>query len=37
MLRWATQIHKWLALIVGLQVLGWFAGGLVMTALPIPT
>lgn len=35
MLRWATQIHKWLALIVGLQVLGWFIGGLVMTAIPI--
>lgn len=35
MLRWSTQIHKWLALIVGLQVLGWVLGGLVMTAIPI--
>src|SRR5829696_1212642 len=35
MLRLSTQIHKWLALIVGLQVLGWVLGGLVMTAIPI--
>lgn len=35
MLRWATQIHKWLALIIGVQVLGWVLGGLIMTALPI--
>ena len=35
MLRVSTQIHKWLALIVGLQVLGWVLGGLVMTAIPI--
>lgn len=35
MLRWATQIHKWLALIVGVQVLGWVLGGVIMTALPI--
>lgn len=35
MLRWSTWIHKWLALIVGLQVLGWVLGGLVMTAIPI--
>lgn len=35
MLRWSTQIHKWLALVVGLQVLGWTLGGLVMTAIPI--
>lgn len=37
MLRWATQIHKWLGLVVGLQVLGWVLGGLVMTAIPIAT
>lgn len=37
MLRWSTQIHKWLALVVGLQVLGWVLGGLVMTAIPIQT
>lgn len=35
MRRLSTQIHKWLALIVGLQVLGWVLGGLVMTAIPI--
>ncbi len=35
MVRLSTQIHKWLALIVGLQVLGWVLGGLVMTAIPI--
>ncbi len=35
MLRWATQIHKWLGLVIGLQVLGWVLGGLVMTAIPI--
>lgn len=35
MLRWSTQIHKWLALVVGLQVLGWVLGGVVMTAIPI--
>lgn len=35
MLRWSTQIHKWLALVVGLQVLFWVFGGLVMTAIPI--
>ena len=33
--RLSTQIHKWLALVVGLQVLGWVVGGLVMTAIPI--
>lgn len=35
MLRLSLQIHKWLALIVGLQVLFWVAGGLVMSAIPI--
>ena len=35
MLKLSTQIHKWLALVVGLQVLGWVLGGLVMTAIPI--
>lgn len=34
-LRLSTQLHKWIALIVGLQVLFWVAGGLVMTAIPI--
>lgn len=35
MLKPSTQIHKWLALVVGIQVLGWVLGGLVMTAIPI--
>ncbi len=35
LVRWSTWAHKWLALIVGLQVLFWVGGGLVMTVLPI--
>ncbi len=35
MLRWSIWLHKWIALIVGIQVLGWVLGGLVMTAIPI--
>lgn len=34
-LRLSTQLHKWLALIIGVQVLFWVVGGLVMTAIPI--
>jgi uncharacterized iron-regulated membrane protein len=34
-LRWSLQLHKWIALVVGVQVLFWVGGGLVMTALPI--
>lgn len=34
-LRLSTQLHKWIALIVGIQVLFWVLGGLVMTAIPI--
>ncbi len=36
-LRLSTQLHKWVALVVGVQVLFWVAGGLVMTAIPIET
>lgn len=36
-LRLSTQFHKWIALAVGIQVLFWVAGGLVMTAIPIET
>ncbi|WP_374514933.1 PepSY domain-containing protein [Brevundimonas sp.] len=36
-LRISTQLHKWVALVVGVQVLSWVAGGLVMTAIPIET
>ncbi|MCF8504117.1 MAG: PepSY domain-containing protein [Caulobacter sp.] len=35
MLRWSIQLHKWIALIVGIQVLFWVAAGVVMTAIPI--
>lgn len=35
MLRWALRLHKWLALVVAVQVLFWVGGGLVMTLLPI--
>jgi len=34
-LRWSVRVHKWVALIVGLQILLWIAGGLVMSAIPI--
>ncbi|KCZ52612.1 hypothetical protein HY29_04855 [Hyphomonas beringensis] len=34
-LRWAVRVHKWLALLIGLQVFLWLLGGLVMSALPI--
>ncbi|WP_440958200.1 PepSY domain-containing protein [Oceanicaulis sp. LC35] len=34
-LRNAVRLHKWLALIIGLQVMIWLLGGLVMSALPI--
>ncbi|MBU1346336.1 MAG: PepSY domain-containing protein [Alphaproteobacteria bacterium] len=36
-LKLSTQLHKWIALVVGLQVLFWVGGGLVMVALPIET
>jgi hypothetical protein len=36
-LKFSLQIHKWVALVVGIQVLGWVLGGLVMTAIPIET
>ena len=37
LLKLSTQLHKWVALVVGLQVLFWVAGGLVMTVIPIET
>lgn len=33
--RWAIRIHKWVALAIGLQIVLWVAGGVVMSALPI--
>ena len=35
LLRLSTQWHKWIGLIVCVQVLFWVGGGLVMTVLPI--
>jgi hypothetical protein len=35
MLKLSLQIHKWIALVVGIQVLGWVVGGLIMTSIPI--
>jgi len=34
-LRWALQLHKWIALIIGVQVLLWVTGGVVMSVIPI--
>lgn len=33
--RLSTQIHKWVSLIVGVQVMFWVVGGLVMVSIPI--
>jgi len=33
--RWAIRIHKWVALAVGLQIVLWVLGGVVMSAIPI--
>ena len=33
----ASRVHKWLALIIGAQLLLWFASGSVMSILPIET
>ncbi len=35
LLRWSIWLHKWLALIVGLQIIFWVVGGLFMVAVPI--
>ena len=34
-LRWSSRLHRWTALVVGVQVLLWIMGGLVMSAIPI--
>jgi len=34
-LRWIVRIHKWVALIVGLQIVLWISGGVVMSVIPI--
>ncbi|GJL93384.1 PepSY domain-containing protein [Hyphococcus sp.] len=33
--KWIVRIHKWVALIVGLQIVLWIAGGVVMSVIPI--
>lgn len=33
--RWAPRVHKWIALVVGIQLLAWSASGLFMTVVPI--
>lgn len=35
LLVWSVRLHKWISLAVGLQVLFWVLGGLVMTVLSI--
>ncbi len=34
-LRWTLKLHKWIALIIGLQILAWVLGGLVFSILDI--
>ncbi len=34
-LKWLVRIHKWVALIVGLQIVLWISGGVVMSVIPI--
>ena len=31
----ASRVHKWLALIIGAQLLIWFTSGVIMSFLPI--
>jgi hypothetical protein len=33
--RWAPRLHKWIALVVGVQLLAWSVSGLFMTVVPI--
>lgn len=35
LLRWTVRIHKWLALLVGIQIILWVVGGFGMSLLPI--
>lgn len=37
LLRWTIRIHKWLALVVGIQIIFWVSGGVVMSIIPIET
>lgn len=33
--RWAVKLHRWIALVIGVQITLWITGGLVMSAIPI--
>jgi uncharacterized iron-regulated membrane protein len=35
LLRWVVRVHKWLALIVGIQIVLWVLGGFMMSVLDI--
>ena len=37
MIRWASWIHKWLALLMAIQILFWFVSGLFFAFAPIET
>ena len=37
MTKWASWIHKWLALLMAIQILFWFASGLFFAIAPIET
>ncbi|WP_109261379.1 PepSY domain-containing protein [Hyphobacterium indicum] len=37
LLRWTIRIHKWVALLVGIQIVLWVTGGVVMSVIPIET
>ncbi|MGV6820995.1 MAG: PepSY domain-containing protein [Parvularcula sp.] len=34
-LKWGVRIHKWVALVIGIQIFLWISGGLVMSFIPI--
>ncbi len=35
LLKWIVRVHKWAALIVGLQIVLWISGGVVMSVIAI--
>lgn len=34
-LKWGVRIHKWVALVIGIQIFLWISGGVVMSVIPI--
>jgi len=34
-IRWSARIHKWITLLIGLQILAWILGGLIFSVLDI--